>query len=137
MELVLTNSSNYPYCETPDDVANTLTTFGNLVDKYAGRTDSFNCFMPCKFFYFANSINEFHRNSWIVTNQVPEDEFKLDISLSSKYADVHTETQIYDLGNSIGQLGGNLGLLLGFSCLSAYFYLSGLIQKVLKNKFEF
>jgi hypothetical protein len=38
------------------------------------------------------------------------------------------ETLVYDAGNFLAAVGGNLGLLLGFSCLSTVFTLIDWIQ---------
>ena len=41
--------------------------------------------------------------------------------MSSFYACLQSETLLYDAGGFLAAAGGNLGLLLGFSCLSVLF----------------
>jgi hypothetical protein len=51
--------------------------------------------------------------------------------------DEETETLVYDLGTFLAALGGNLGLALGFSCLSILLgivnYLSQFLTRVAKQ----
>ncbi len=47
--------------------------------------------------------------------------FMVVIKFSSLLIDEEVETYVYDFGNFLVALGGNLGLMLGFSCLSVLF----------------
>ncbi len=53
---------------------------------------------------------------------------------SSLSVEEHFETLVFDGGSLLAAAGGNLGLFLGFSCLSlifsALYYLSSVIKKV-------
>ena len=53
---------------------------------------------------------------------------------SSLSVEEHFETLVFDGGSLLAAAGGNLGLFLGFSCLSlifsALFYLSSVMNKV-------
>jgi len=135
MELVLLNSTSYPYCQKEEDVWTTFKYFEALVDTYAGNSNAFGCPLPCTYSYFKTLLREYHRSSWVVPEPILEDHFKLAVSLAHPFTEVTTETNLYDLGNSLGQLGGNLGLLLGFSCLSIYFFTAEWIQKMIISNY--
>lgn len=54
------------------------------------------------------------------------------IKFQSLLIEEEVETYVYDFGNFVVALGGNLGLMLGFSCLSVLF---SLIQLIFKKVF--
>jgi hypothetical protein len=58
---------------------------------------------------------------------------------SSLSVEEHFETLVFDSGSLLAAAGGNLGLFLGFSCLSLIFsslyYFSSLVGKVKKYFF--
>ena len=45
--------------------------------------------------------------------------------------EVRTETLVYDTVNFLSAIGGNLGLFVGFSCLSVVFTLIDLFSPIL------
>ena len=55
----------------------------------------------------------------------------LTIYLANFVVEERIETLIYDTGNFLAQAGGNLGLFLGFSCLSLLFAIIKLFKKAL------
>ena len=62
----------------------------------------------------------------------------LTIRFKKLFVEEHVETLIYDTGNFLAQAGGNLGLFLGFSCLSMLLAIVNFIRKTLKFKiFQF
>ena len=78
--------------------------------------------MPCKRTSFDINLNLYHKNSVID----PFDEFHYnsrDIFMLRFYYDsINVEervvTLVYDLSSFLAAAGGNIGLALGFSCLS-------------------
>jgi hypothetical protein len=48
----------------------------------------------------------------------------------------HVESLVYDAGNLLISIGGNLGLFLGFSCLSVLFALINLFTKNWKKIYK-
>jgi len=82
--------------------------------------------MPCRQITHKFATSEFHRNSWVQV-RYPYSEEYLDnyytfyVSYSSLDVEKQVESLIYDAGNSFAAVGGNLGLFLGFSCLSIIF----------------
>jgi hypothetical protein len=54
-------------------------------------------------------------------DSVFENTASVSINFQSLLVEEEEETYVYDFGNFIVALGGNLGLMLGFSCLSVVF----------------
>ena len=52
----------------------------------------------------------------------------MSIGYETLNSELHFETLIYDTGNFLTQIGGNLGLFLGVSCLSVITDLIELLQ---------
>ena len=77
------------------------------------------------FFHFLGynfKLNFYHVNSWQdVDEDFPksEDNFLLCLYYSSLLVEERIESFVVDFGNFMAAAGGNLGLSLGFSCLSA------------------
>jgi hypothetical protein len=66
-------------------------------------------------------LNYFHKNSWIDTDGksgIIENSFSLAIAYNTLIVEERVETLVYDVGSFLAAVGGNLGLFLGFSCLS-------------------
>ena len=96
------------------------------------------CPVPCSQQSFDVKINLFHKNSFIdVLEAYPSDvlDSKAFISIfySSVLVETRVETYLYDLGNFLTSAGGNLGLLLGFSCLSLLFAFLHCLKRNLKK----
>ena len=73
------------------------------------------CFMPCKQKSYVQTLKYYHQTSWAF-KALPDDVFSLAIVYNSLDVKTKTETLIYDLGDVFSAAGGNLGLVLGFSC---------------------
>ena len=78
------------------------------------------CPIPCKQTIYTTKIKNIHRNTVFELSQVYENVnvFYLLISYDSFVVEVSVETLVYDIGSFLAAVGGNLGLFLGFSCLS-------------------
>jgi hypothetical protein len=48
---------------------------------------------------------------------------------SSLIVEERVETLVYDVGSFLAAAGGNLGLFLGFSCLSVFLYIIKLVMR--------
>jgi len=47
-----------------------------------------------------------------------DDKFGISLSYATLDVEENIETLVFDAGNVVAEVGGNLGLLLGFSCLT-------------------
>ena len=80
------------------------------------------------------AINYYHKNNWFYDFIVPP-EIGNDFALYVYFSTLNVEQQIenfdYDFASFLAAVGGNLGLFLGFSCLSVLFEIVDYISKVL------
>jgi Amiloride-sensitive sodium channel len=81
------------------------------------------CPLPCSKTVYNVKLLKYHKNSNIgLEVEKAKDIHNLAIYFKFDYetfaVEEFTETLIYDTGNFLTQLGGNLGLFLGFSCFS-------------------
>ena len=81
------------------------------------------CPLPCSQAVYDAKMSMYHNNGR-ASKSTPEEErfyknnFYLSFSYETFAVEEHVETLIYDTGNFLAQIGGNLGLFLGFSCFS-------------------
>ena len=69
------------------------------------------------------TLSNFHRNNWVETSDARPPGFidkyyALFVAYESMDFEKEEETLVCNSGNCFAAVGGNLGLLLGFSCLS-------------------
>lgn len=81
------------------------------------------CPLPCSKTVYDMKLLKYHKNSNIgLEVEKAKNIHNLAIYFKFDYetfaVEEFTETLIYDTGNFLTQLGGNLGLFLGFSCFS-------------------
>ena len=88
------------------------------------------CPVPCQQTIYAARLNKFHLNSDLLSDKeaaagVRDSIVFMSIGFETFNTEQNFETLIYDTGNFLTQIGGNLGLFLGISCFSA---LAAIIQ---------
>ncbi len=123
-EFVDYNNANLPDCISEDTAISTLRTFCYIVDDFISRTSDFGCPVPCQQTFFKHKLIYYSKNSWFILdkeNRSGNDTFELAVSFDSFDIEEITETFVYDLGSFLTASGGNLGLFMGFSCLSILF----------------
>ena len=81
------------------------------------------CPVPCEQTTYVTKTKRLHKNTFVYpTNSSSAGNNSSFVFMSIGYetlnTELHFETLIYDTGNFLTQIGGNLGLFLGVSCLS-------------------
>ena len=79
------------------------------------------CDLPCFETNYHMEPFYYHANSWIEpydTKVLKDGFFTLGIFYSTHVVEEQITSLVYDLGTLLTSAGGNLGLFLGFSCLS-------------------
>ena len=110
-------------CKDYKSAKNTREIIGGKILALFSNTSAYNCPTPCKTVsYNLNSIY-YHKNSLLKEYYDHEDgeHFLLAIYYNTLVVEERTETLIYDATGMLASAGGNLGLMLGFSCLSIIF----------------
>ena len=97
------------------------------------------CPIPCQRTSYDASIEFLHKNSFFdFGNSFGENFFDEHVLLSLEYGTLlieeHTENLVYDITNFLAAAGGNMGLFLGFSCLSMFLGLLKVFKKILNHK---
>lgn len=112
--------------------------FNSFVYDYSGNGAKIGCPSPCQLLKYEGEMNWFNSESYIVTEFYDHDWYEtariIELSLESDKVEERSSQLIYDLGNFLAQLGGTLGLVNGFSCLTLYSGLKQIvIEKLLKS----
>lgn len=80
------------------------------------------------------NVRKYHATSWkVYDDSAMEDIYQTGVSLSLSYESLIVEERIeslvYDAGSFLSAIGGNLGLFLGFSCLTMLLGILKLAEK--------
>jgi hypothetical protein len=123
-------SSKMPMC--PQQVSRETTK--SSIDLFISgmkHLEDFGCPLPCSVSSYRAELFHQHKNVFEVSSAEPlAEDFVLYYYFSSLDTDVNTETLIIDFPNLVANIGGNLGLFLGFSCLSIYVMFLDMLQKM-------
>ena len=125
-EFVDSNLAKLPECKSKKRALTTFETFTNHIDDYISRTSEFGCPVPCKQKSVKYDLEYFSKNTYFEPDEkkyVDNDIFQLIVSFKTMNIEAKKETYVYDNVNFLTAAGGNLGLFMGFSCLSIIFSL--------------
>jgi hypothetical protein len=133
------NNPDIRECDNLAEARETVNTTAQLILEYLRSPESFGCPLPCERNYYNHNLNHVHENAG--TNEpLSFDEgntyFYIFFYYNTFIIEQHIETLIYDVGGFLSAAGGNLGLCLGFSCLSVlltFSQWSTLIYKCIKK----
>lgn len=136
------DTSGVPLCKNTSEANTTITMIKKAFMEF--RYEVLGCLVPCNQTLFDMEYTLYHQNSDTVvlnedtksisnSKQKDTDLSELIVSFYFRTLAVeeHVETVVYDAINFLAAAGGNLGLLLGFSCLSTLLYFHDLIVKKL------
>jgi hypothetical protein len=127
-------TSKMPQCANRTQSTNAVANATNYLIKGMQDPDAFGCPLPCLFSYYTFQIVYQHINAFelFTGKSPPQNEYILYFYFNTLETEVKTESLIIDLSSLIANIGGNLGLFLGFSCLSIFILTIELIQKKIK-----
>jgi len=121
-----------PQCRSRKSALSTFETFMSCIDHYISKTSEFGCPVPCKQKSVKYEIEYFSRNSYFEADEkifVDKNIFQLIVFFKSMTVEAKKESYVYDGVNFLTAAGGNLGLFMGFSCLSIIFSLIDSLNK--------
>ena len=124
-EVINPSKSLLPLCSTSGlaDVVEQAF-YGNL-EAFIDHSHEYGCTVPCTTTSYHHDIQ--YDSRMRVRNENKKGYFELSIYYYNLDVEERTETLIYDLSSFLSSAGGNLGLLMGFSCLSVLLSLIKLI----------
>jgi hypothetical protein len=111
------NPDSLEECLDFDSARQTLQTYNIISYAYLKMTNS-QCPIPCKYKTYETNVRHYHKTSWVDLKDHESDQFYLALAYSTLNVEQKTETLVYDFGTMLTAAGGNLGLFLGFSCLT-------------------
>jgi len=125
-------------CDDKYSALNTSIQFLNIVKEFIGNPPQFGCLPPCRITNFKIELKYYHRNSWSMFEDLMPvgRDFNLYYFYSTLQIEEKVETLIFDFGGLLAAAGGNLGLCLGFSCLSVFYSMIRLFS-LMKKKLKF
>jgi hypothetical protein len=124
---------------TNDTIADSIYwSFGKFLSQFAKQSWNYGCPIPCKQTSYKLNLNYFHENT--VRLQSNHDSADTFFTLWTYYSTLDIEESIenleYDLATFLVAAGGNLGLFLGFSCMSLLFDITNFVNRFLHVKFQ-
>lgn len=134
-EYFLSIPNNITNCRDKASAGQTLTEFTNVM-YYENRAKwASACPPPCTQKSYSVDVKKYHANSWIdYDNQLGDLISKSAVGLSMAFETFSVEEQVealvYDAGNFLAAVGGNLGLFLGFSCLTMLLGIFKIVQNI-------
>ena len=110
-------------CKDAESARQTREPISNIAFQSFKDPSKFGCDPPCKSISYTFSTLYYHQHSMHKSYYNTKDGifFLLSIYYKTLVVEERTETLIYDVPGLLSAAGGNLGLLLGFSCLSLLF----------------
>jgi hypothetical protein len=111
------NPDSLEECQDFDSARLTLQTYNTISYDYLKMANS-QCQIPCKSKTYQTTVRHYHKTSWVDLKDHKSDQFYLALAYSTLNVELKTETLVYDFGTMLTAAGGNLGLFLGFSCLT-------------------
>ena len=118
-------------------------TFMDTFETFTFHTSDSECIRPCTTTTYKIDLKYSHENSWTLFNndlRNVSNVFRIFFFYQTLTVEEKIETLLYDVGGLMATAGGNLGLCLGFSCLSILYaaisWISFAVVK-LKGRFTF
>ena len=136
-------TSSLRECGDLDSASNTYQHYFSLIYKLEKSNWMTECPVPCKQTVYEVNLQKYHKNNVGAEGNYSDALIAAGVMFSLKCSkfviEQHVEALIYDTGNFLTQAGGNLGLFLGFSCLSILlscvrFFKRLLTHRILKKK---
>ncbi len=124
----LPNKSIMNFCRDKAEAFEFVDTFTDFVNDIVDKPESIGCPLPCRQIHYKISLDYVHKYGWEVfddesknSTEKKVDHFSLEYRYSTLFVEERIESYDYDVGSFLAAAGGNLGLFLGFSCLSVMF----------------
>jgi len=137
IENFLGKSKKYQECQDSVTATNTFLQYKKIIyEEFNVITE--HCPLPCKDASYSITLDYYSSNMYLNLKKEMSDDFlnkgvTLVMYYSSFTIEEHVETLVYDAENFLAAIGGNLGLFLGFSCLSLFL---GMIRLCGKLRFK-
>ena len=132
MEEFLGNSSHLTICRDNISALNTFNKFVDLAYSVERKNWFNSCPIPCQLTVYEAKQRNFHKNAFF--DFYDKQAFYFSVGYETFLIEANIETLVYDIGSFLAAVGGNLGLFLGFSCLSMLLGFVSMFKKFRKFK---
>ena len=116
------SNSTLSECSSRSDSVKTFQIYSDFIHDFNQNMDSHGCPMPCSLITYNVATKYIHKNVQFNFNEQvqknTDDLFGLALIYDTLLIDKNVESYEYDSSDFLIYVGGNLGLFLGFSCLS-------------------
>ena len=136
IEFLDPSTVNLPQCGTRELAEETLITLANYYDTFLFNDNDSKCLVPCTQTSYTFSLDYHSKHSYLGpkrSHSLQDKFFHLVVFFKVLEIDERTETLVFDTVALLSAGGGNLGLLIGFSCLSVGFAAIDLAAKYLSH----
>ena len=127
---------NLPVCNTTESAARTFDQMAQYSFVFLQSTRHSKCWAPCSQTSYNIEVDYLSRFSYMNPAKpelLQSKHFHLDFFFKKIDIEERTETLVYDFVTLLSAGGGNLGLFVGFSCLSVLYTFYNCIEKYLIN----
>ncbi len=122
-------------CANEDDALKVFWDFNNFTSHFVEEPWKYGCPVPCTLVNFKVYLEYFHKNNWkIPDSELERDFFSLTYFFSTLSVVEKIENFDFDLGTLLSSAGGNLGLVLGLSCLSVSLSFIRCLENIVSSK---
>ena len=138
METLLGNGNTLKQCQDRSSSINTTKLLVYVAFDDGKERWLSHCPIPCKQTSYDANIRYFHKSAVIDTDNSLGENFSdskvmFALGYETLLIEEHAESLVYDVTNFLAAAGGNLGLFLGFSCMSVFY---GIIKIIKRIKFQ-
>jgi hypothetical protein len=137
---IIPSSETLPECESEKKASNIYWNSAYSINSFTHKPWMFGCPVPCRQLTYKIAVEQYHENNYMLVGNMMEESknyYTLMVNNPSATVEEQIESLEYDLVDLLASAGGNLGLLLGFSCLSVLFsfinFTANLFYKINKN----
>ena len=134
MEEILGKENTLAPCQDSNSSAKTANQLMEIAFRDGKENWLSACPVPCKQTSYDANIRYFHKSAVIDTENSLGENFSdskvmFALGYETLLIEEHAESLVYDVTNFLAAAGGNLGLFLGFSCMSIFY---GMIKIIMK-----
>ena len=140
---IIPNKETLTECKNETIAHNIYWNSAYSINSFTHKPWLFGCPVPCKQLTYKILIEHYHKNNYMLDGNMMQESkhyYTLMVNNPSATVEEQIESLEYDLVDLLASAGGNLGLLLGFSCLSVLFSAINFATTVVSkncNKFKF
>ena len=124
MHQFIPRNSTMKECKNTKEAENVYWKLVSYLETFISDSNKYGCPVPCRQTSYKVKMEYFHKNNALLSPEygnLPEGHFTIHSSFLTFSVEEKIESLEYDLPNLLVSAGGNLGLFLGFSCLSVMF----------------